>query len=265
MNPVADRVNGERLVLLGWPRAILLQVAHPLIAAGVCDHSTFRDDAVAPVRRLHSTVKAMLGLTFGDTGERHRVIAGIRAIHRRVNGTLRHTVGPYTAGTPYSAEDPALVLWVHATLIDTTLTLYERVAGALTAAERDEYCRDSAAVAVALGARPEAVPRNWAVMRNYVDGVIGSGNLAVGPDARALAQALLAGPAVRLSGPLAWATRQVTVGLMPPDLRRQYGLRWTGRNEGRLDRLLRGLATVRQLTPDRLARWSAARSSARHG
>src|SRR4051812_36266816 len=165
---ITDRINGERVVLLGWPCAILMQVAHPLIAAGVVDHSTFRESTVAPIRRLHSTVKAMLGLTFGDPAERAAVIAAIRSIHTRVNGTLRTDVGRYAAGTRYSAEDPALLLWVHATLVDTTVRLFELTAGKLAEQERDEYCRDSAGVAVDLGADTKAVPRDWSAMQAYV-------------------------------------------------------------------------------------------------
>src|SRR4051812_8692295 len=141
---ITDRVNGERVVLLGWPCAILMQVAHPLIAAGVLDHSTFRDNAVAPIRRLHSTVRAMLGLSFGTPAERAEVITTIRSIHTRVNGTLQTDVGRYAAGTRYSAEDPALLLWVHATLVDTSIRLFDMLAGKLTDQDRDEYCRESA-------------------------------------------------------------------------------------------------------------------------
>ena len=252
---IADRINGERVVLLGWPCAILMQVAHPLIAAGVADHSTFRDSATAPVRRLHDTVKAMLGLTFGSPAERAGVIAAIRTIHTRVNGTLRTAVGRYAAGTHYSAEDPALLLWVHATLVDTTVRLFELTAGGLTDGERDDYCRESAGVAVALGADAEAVPRDWTTMKAYVQQVVGSDALAVGPDTRALAEALLNSRVVRLSGPLASVTRQLTAGLLPAELRRQYGLPWDARQEDRFNRLVGRLGTLRKWTPTPLARW----------
>jgi len=252
---ITNRINGERVVLLGWPRAILMQVAHPLIAAGVLDHSTFRESAVAPIRRLHATVQAMLGLTFGDPAERAEVIAAIRSIHTRVNGTLRTTVGRYAAGTRYSAEDPALLLWVHATLVDTTVRLYEMLAGELTDRERDDYCRASAEVAVALGADTEAVPRDWPTMKAYVQQVVGSDVLAVGPDGRALADALLNSRVVRLSGPLASVTRQLTAGLLPAELRRQYGLPWDAHQEVRFNRLVGRVGTLRKWTPSSLARW----------
>ena len=121
------RVNAERIVLLGWARAILLQLAHPLVAAGVFDHSGFRGTPYAAASRLYHTVHAMLSLTFGDEAARQRTIEGIRAIHRRVNGVLQETTGPYAAGTRYSAEDPALVLWVHTTLIESVLMVYEKL------------------------------------------------------------------------------------------------------------------------------------------
>src|SRR5918996_1999556 len=111
---VLSRVNSERVVLLGWSPAILMQLAHPLIAAGVLQHSTFHGGAFAAVARLHHTVSAMLSLTFGDQERRAAALSGIKAIHRRVHGTLPVSAGLFPAGTAYSAEDPALLLWVHA-------------------------------------------------------------------------------------------------------------------------------------------------------
>jgi uncharacterized protein (DUF2236 family) len=252
---VVGRINAERLVVIGWTRAILMQVSHPLIAAGVNTHSTFRESALAPVRRLHGTVTAMLGLTFGTPEEQAQVIARIRAIHTRVNGTLPQRVGPYPAGTRYSAEDPALVLWVHLTLIDTSIKVYEALVGELTAAERDEYCRESAGVAVALGAVPDAVPRNWQDTSALCEATLGSGALVVGADARALAQALLHSSVVNVTGPVAWASRLLTTGWLPDDLRQQYGLRWDARRERRFRQLVAATRRVRPWMPGTLAHW----------
>ena len=141
---VAFRVNGERLVILGWSRAILLQLAHPLIAAGVFDHSGFRASPMAAIGRLYHTTRAMLAITFGDEPRRSAAIDGIRRIHTRVHGTLPDPVGPFPVGTPYSAEDPALLLWVHATLIESIVITYQHLVGPLSADERDAYCVASA-------------------------------------------------------------------------------------------------------------------------
>lgn len=91
-------MNAERLVLLSWPRAILLQFAHPLIAAGIHEHSQFRARPAATVQRLRSTVRAMLALTFGSPAERQETLDKIMAIHRRVRGTLPTAVGRFAAG-----------------------------------------------------------------------------------------------------------------------------------------------------------------------
>ena len=132
-------------MLFGWTRAILLQFAHPLVAAGVHEHSGFRASPLAAVKRLRHTVQAMLAIAFGRDIDRDRAIDAIRQIHRRVNGVLTAPVGPFAAGTRYSAEDPALVLWVHLTLIESIVGSYELLVAPLSEPERDAYCAESAA------------------------------------------------------------------------------------------------------------------------
>ena len=256
---VSWRVNAERIVLLGWGRAILLQLAHPLIAAGVFDHSSFRASPWSAVSRLRQTVQAMLRLTFGTEAEHARTLEGIRAIHRRVNGHLPETVGPWPAGTRYSAEDPALVLWVHATLIDSIVRAHELLVAPLSEADRDAYCREAAPVAVALLARPEEVPQSWAGMRDYVDGMYASGHLAIGPQARELAEAVLAPTGTWPLAPATWVNRIVTEGLLPPDLRSQYRMTWPPHRERQFALLIRGLRGARRALPDALALWPEAR------
>ncbi len=257
---VAARVNAERVALLAWSRAILLQLAHPLIAAGVDEHSTFRAGRFAPASRLHQTVRAMLSLTFGSEASRQATIALINGIHRRVNGTLREDVGPYTRGTRYSAEDPALLLWVHATLLESVLMVHERVVEPLSIAERDEYCRDAAWVPRALGAT-EGAPLTWAALEAYMERMYASGHLIVSPQARALAEAVLAPPLATLVWPAAYMNRLITVGLLVPQMREQYGYRWGDREERAMNRVMRALRTVRRITPEMLALWPEARAS----
>jgi uncharacterized protein (DUF2236 family) len=255
----AERVNGERGVLAGWSRAILLQLAHPLIAAGVAEHSSVRASPATAVSRLHQTVRAMLGLTFGDAARRDRTIEQIREIHRRVNGTLAVGVGPFPAGTRYSAEDPDLLVWVHATLLDSTVLAYEGLGGALTAADRDAYCRDSADVAIALGARPDDVPRDWSALGRYVEAMVASDTLTVGDEARAVASAVLGGRLAVLTGPVAWGNRLLTTGWLPERIRAQYDLRWTSRDERRFGRLLVWMRRTRPWMPRAIAIWPEAR------
>lgn len=256
---VSRRVNAERLVLLGWSRAILLQFAHPLIAAGIAEHSGFRDKPLAAIGRLRHTVRAMLALTFGDDTDRERALERIRAIHRRVHGRLYIDTGPFPAGTPYSAEDPDLVLWVHATLVESVPMFYELLVAPLTPAERDRYCAEAARAATALNARPDEVPCSWAALQAYLDRMYTSGRITVSPQARELAAAILAPPFGPLGAAGTAMNRLLTLGTLPPVVRSQYGHEWRWRDDRALEFVVRGLRTSRRALPGRLAKWEAAR------
>ena len=117
------RVNGEAVLLLGGGRALLLQVAHPGVAAGVAEFSNYRED---PWRRLYRTLDTTLSIVFGDDETSKAASTRLRRVHTRVAGTDDR-------GEPYRALDPELLLWVHATLIDTSLAIYTRYVAQLTA------------------------------------------------------------------------------------------------------------------------------------
>jgi len=255
---LSARVNAERVMLLAWPRAILLQIAHPLIAAGIDEHSTFRDGRFTAAARLHHTVRAMLSLTYGSVAAREATIATINAIHKRVNGTLPERAGPFPAGTRYSAEDPALLLWVHATLLDSIPLVYDRVIRPLSPAERDEYCREAAWVPRALGAG-DGVPESWAALQEYMIRVHESGVLTVSSQARALADAILSPPFATMVWPAAYVNRLVTIGLLPAGVRAQFGYRWGSAQQRRMAWALSLARQARRLTPDALALWPEAR------
>jgi uncharacterized protein (DUF2236 family) len=256
--PISVRINAERIVLLGWARAILLQLAHPLVAAGVAEHSSFREGRLTAALRLHHTVGAMLSLTFGTAAERTATLARINGIHRRVNGILQVAAGPFAAGTRYSAEDPALLLWVHATLLDSIPPVYERLVAPLREVDRDAYCVQSAPVVHALGAR-SGEPRSWRELGDYMQRMYASGTLAVSAQARELAHAVLAPPLAWTVAPAARVNRLFTVGLLPPMLGDQYGLAWTSDDERALERWTVRLRRLRQVLPRRVALWPQAR------
>jgi uncharacterized protein (DUF2236 family) len=252
---VARRLNRERIVVLGWPRAVLLQLAHPLIAAGVAEHSGFRGGAVAAAARLRRTVGAMLSLTFGDERSRQASLSHIRRIHQRVHGTLARTAGVYPAGSRYAAHDPALLLWVHATLLESIGGIYQRLVAPLTVADLDAFCAESAPTLVALGGDDAAAPRTWSALREYLDRMHRSGVLAVSDAGREVAHAVLTPRVAGLPVPGGGAHRLITIGLLPDSIREAYGFRWTAGHTRRLDRLLRVLRRVRRLTPNAVATW----------
>jgi uncharacterized protein (DUF2236 family) len=259
MSLVSRRINAERIVLFGWGRAILMQLAHPLIAAGVHDHSGFRATPWAAVTRLYHTVHAMLALTFGTPAEYARAMDGIRAIHRRVNGFLPEGAGPFAAGTRYSAEDPDLLLWVHLTLMESLPLAYEMLVGPITAAERDAYCAEAAPAPIELGARPVDVPRTWSEAQRSIERVRASGALTVSTQARTLSRSVLYPAGAWTLGPTASINRIVTIGLLPADLRAQYGLSWTARQQRAFDVIVPMLRASRRALPDMIALWPEAR------
>src|SRR5215510_10496219 len=261
MRPASDisrRINAERLLVLAWIRAILLQLAHPLIAAGIADHSTFRGSPFAAFARFRHTVNAM---TFGRDSERTAAVHAIRAIHRRVHGTLAKSCGPFAAGTPYSAEDSALLAWVHATLIESMVLVYEELVGSLSAAERDAYCGDAADLAVALGASDRDIPRTWNELRAYIDDRFMSGEIVVGQQASTVSAALLSPFRQPLARLLATPVLSLlAAGLLPGYVRVQYGFVWNRARARQFTRSMIWLRRLRRIMPDFIALWKRARS-----
>ena len=247
-------------MLLGWSRAILLQLAHPLMAAAVAAHSSFRGGPAAAASRLRHTVGAMLDLTFGDEAAHARALAGIRVIHNRVNGRLATAVGVFPPGTPYSANDPDLLLWVHVTLLESVVLAHEAVISPIDPADLDAYCEESAPVAISLGARAEDVPRTWPALLARVASVEASGVLCVGADAQMLAHAVLAPPMSGAIWPIAWLNRPFTIGTLPREIRRQYGFDQSPGSAARLRRATRFVRGVRRVTPRVIAQWGRSRS-----
>ena len=257
---VARKINREAVVLLGWGRAILLQFSHPLVAAGVRDFSHFDRSADSYVRRVRRTVGGMLDITFGSEEAARAVIERINVIHGEVKGHLKQDVGSFPAGTPYSATDPALLLWVHATLVDSMLEAYEALVAPLTPAERDRYCEEAAVTGTAFGIPADQMPRTASQLRALLDRMYASGEIAVGPDAQALAASLFSpplGPAVGVFR----ITKLLTIGFLPPSVRAGYGFTWDSRRERACRALVTLVRHVRRILPPMLREWPSARAA----
>jgi uncharacterized protein (DUF2236 family) len=252
-------INGERVTVLGWPRAILMQFAHPLIAAAVAEHSSFQTSRLAPLVRLHGTIRAMLDMTFGEPPAANQAADRINRIHRRVNGTLRQDAGPFSAGSSYSAEDPRLLAWVQLTLLDTMPRAYELLVGPLTELDKDNYCVEARSGARLLGVRDDLVPGTYADVTRAVASALSDGSLVVTDTARALARDILS-PRTPALWPLNRLHWLVTVGLLPVELRTAYDLSWTVRDAESLSRWAMRLRRISARTPAAVRRWRAART-----
>jgi len=241
------KVNREVIVVAGWGRAILLQLAHPAVAAGVHHHSSFRGSLLSSFRRLHSTVGAMLSLTFGDTEQMITAAARINAIHDRVRGDA------------YSAHDPDLQRWVHATLLESIPLTYESLAGPLTLRERDRYCSEAAIMEPLLGMPAGWLPRDSAQLDTYMREMLAGGSIVVTDTSRAVARAVLYPPQWYVAWPAFRAMQLLTIGSLPPSIRRAYGFEWRARDVRAFARWTALLRTSLRLLPPVAREWPMAR------
>jgi len=217
------RVHREHVVALAGPRALLMQAAHPVAFAGFFAHTGALDE---PYERLNRTARIVELVVFGRREEAERATRRVRAMHRRVRGELAEPAGRFPAGTPYAADDPALLLWILATLVDSGLTVYERYVGGLTRDERDAYWRDYRVFGRMFGLRERDMPASIEAFEDYVAQTVRH-DVQVTDEARALAVQIVLRPPVPLHlRPLLEAANFVTVGLLPAQIRRQYGFRW---------------------------------------
>ena len=210
-------------MLLGGPRALVLQLAHPLVAAGVADHSGFAAD---PLSRLRRTLDSTMAMVFGTRAEADAAAGKINNVHGFVHGTLPEDAGRYRAGTPYDAKAPDLLLWVHATLVDTTFTVYTRFVGPLMARELEDAYEESKIAARLLGTPDDIIPASYADFRTYFDGMVAS-DLAAAPFQRAVVRDVLWPKIGVVPRRAFWPAVALTTELLPPRVRELFGLELT--------------------------------------
>ena len=242
------------MLLLGaGPRALLLQLAHPAVAAGVADHSDFRAD---PWRRLAGTLRSYLTIVYGTTAAANAEIRRLNTLHRGI------------VGVGYSARDPLLSMWVHATLVDSTMAVYDAWLEPLPATRREAFYAETRPIGRAFGVPEEVLPADLAGFEAYMAAMLGvEGPVRVSPVARDLAGVvlrpplaplapLLPGPDARMAAvlgrlpPTAYAwTLWPSVGLLPASVREDYGLAWGRRERAVSGWLVAGWRGWRPLLP----------------
>jgi uncharacterized protein (DUF2236 family) len=240
-------LDRESMLLLGsGPRALLLQIAHPAVAAGVDEHSNFRAD---PWRRLAATLKSYLTIVYGSMPVARAEIRRLNQLHAGI------------VGTGYNARDPELSLWVHATLVDSTLVANERWIAALSHRRRERAYQETRPIGRAFGIPEALLPGDLASFEAYVASMLApDGPVQVGPLARDLASVILHPPL----GPLLPAAAAVldrippvayswllwpAIGLLPPRVREAYGLPWGLRERAVAAWLVAGWRAWRPLVP----------------
>ncbi|MGH2942897.1 MAG: oxygenase MpaB family protein [Solirubrobacteraceae bacterium] len=218
------RLHRETAVALSGPRALLMQAAHPVAFEGFFAHTGALD---APYERLARTAEVMSTIAFGTRADADRALRRVRAMHGRVRGELEHPAGRFPAGTPFAADDPELLLWVLATLVDSALVFYDRYVASLSDAERDGYWQDYRVVGGLFGLKDRAMPADIGDFDDYMREMLDGTDLFVTSAARELALRIVMRPPVPLAKrPVLEVVNFITVGLLPAQLRRQFGLSW---------------------------------------
>ena len=218
------RIQRESVVGLSGPRTLLMQAAHPVAFAGFFAHTGALDD---PYARLQRTVRVLGLIGFGDKAEAQKATARVRDIHTRIHGELSEPAGRFPAGTPYSAEDPELLLWILACMADSALVVYDRSVRSLRRDERDAFWQDYKVIGREFGLRDADMPDAIEDFDLYMNDMVEGDDLYVGAQARELALEIVMRPPVPLHArPMLEVANFVTVGLLPPKVRRMYGFSW---------------------------------------
>lgn len=252
------RVSRESIAFLGGGRAALLQLAHPWVATAVKHHSASEQDLAGRFKRTFDNVFAMV---FGDLDEALSAARRVHALHETIEGSLEEALGPWPAGHRYQANDEDALLWVHATLVDTSVLMYETFIAKLSPADKDALWQDTRKFARLFGIPDTHWPADWPAFRAYFDGVVASDVLTVGEASKRLSRFLLTPPNRAVAPAWTWYAA-ITAGLLPERLRSDLGFTWSRR-----DRVLhRATVAALRLTwrrmPPRL-RWLPAYVDAR--
>jgi uncharacterized protein (DUF2236 family) len=225
-------INRERVIQVAGGRVLLMQLAHPMVAEAVYDHSYVFDK---PLIRLHRTLSLTLTMVFGTHTEREQAIAEIDAAHRPAVGELKEAVGKHDAGATYNPFNPRQALWVFATLIEGALSAYDTLVAPLDSTMKEAFYQDSLSFARWMHIRERYLPDSYEGLLAYMDEAIASGEVAVGTSARKIAPFITA-QSIPVVNWLSYPVYRFSVGLLPDAIREQYEFTFGSREQAMLER-----------------------------
>ncbi|MET4849062.1 oxygenase MpaB family protein [Bradyrhizobium japonicum] len=244
---VTWRIDREAVIFLGAGRALLLQLAHPWVAAAIAEHSRTLAD---PIGRFHRTFDIVFAMVFGSLD---RAQLSSRQLHRRhsmIVGEMPETVGPFPAGSRYCANDIPSLRWVHATLVETAVMAHDLVLPPLSVEERERYWSESRKFGALFGLTADDFPADWSGFVAYTAAMAQSDTLTVSPAAREIAAQILGGARPWLRPPR-WY-RALTARMLPERLRAGFGFEFDERDKRAADNALKWIRRVYPKLPDRL-------------
>ena len=242
-------VNKESISFLGGGRAALLQLAHPWVAWGIEQHSSTRDD---PFGRFQRTFFHVFRMVYGDLETAFRAARAVHAIHTRIEGQIGAAVGPFAAGSTYRANQVDALLWVHATLWDTSLLCFESVVRPLAVDEKHAYYEETKRFAYLFGIPDAVLPPAWEDFDRYVQGMLASDVLSVAAPASRMSTFLFQ-PLLPGTGTVMRSYAEITAWLLPERLAADFGLERGGEaGRSRFEAKLRHLRRVWPHLPRRV-------------
>jgi uncharacterized protein (DUF2236 family) len=215
------RIHREKVVGLSGPRALLMMAAHPVAFEGFFHSTGSLDD---PYDRLRRTAEIMDTVAWGEQDDADRMTATVRRMHGRARGVLPVDAGRFPAGTPWAADDPELLLWIIACLVDSAALVYDRYVERLTPAERDAYWADYRVIGRLFGLRDSDMPDGLDGLDRYRRELLEGDRLHVSDWARERAREIVLRPPVPWPArPLLETANFITIALLPDQIRLQYG------------------------------------------
>ena len=242
-------INREAVLLGAGPAATLLQVAHPLIAEGVAQHSDFRGD---PFGRLRRTLATTMDLVFGDARTAESALRRLNGVHASVTGPVSDpSAAMVTGADAYRALDPELLLWVQVTLIVTSIRAYARWVGPLAREDLEAFWSEARSVGVRMGIPLRVSPADWSTLTAYWARMLApDGPIQVTDTARLLAPMLVRPPLPLTPG---WAVDLLALpglALLPKRIRDGYGIEWSARRGHAAGAIGRGVRLWTAAVPD---------------
>lgn len=219
--------RGREIAVFGAQTMLLMQVAHPKVAAAVDSHSDFMKNPIESLKRLLETQRVTSAMIFGTKEEVYAAADKIVRIHEKVRGDS------------YYAGDPEALAWVLTTLVVGAIKVHDRFVRPLSSGEKDEFYQDAKKLLPLLHGDEQALPTSYDELGGYKERMLADEKVKVGPTAKKLSKYIL-GRQLPILAACSYPLSRIAVGLLDKEIRQQYGFRWSPWEE----KLLIGFSTI---------------------